>query len=95
MQQIVSRNRSAKHRNRIDIMAAILETTAGGGVTRSNIYYKSFLGYERLRSCMSFLIENDLIEISGYEDNILYRTTEKGRHFLRVYNNMIELLDQN
>jgi predicted transcriptional regulator len=95
MQNIVSKSRSTKYRNRVDIMAAILEATAGGGVTRSNIYYKSFLGYERLRSCMSFLIENDLIEISGYEDNILYRTTEKGRHFLRVYNNMIELLDRN
>ena len=77
-------------------MAAILEAAASGGVTKSNIFYKTFLAYEGLRLCMSYLIENELIEMSGYEDNnILYRTTEKGRHFLQIYNAMKELLVQN
>ena len=36
----------------------------------------------------------ELIEMSDYdEDNRLYRATEKGRHFLQVYNRMVELLD--
>jgi predicted transcriptional regulator len=84
-----------KYRNRLDIIAAVLETTASGEVTRSNIYYKTFLAYERLRSYMSFLIEKELIEMSGYEDNRLYRATEKGIHFLQIYYSMRELLDQN
>jgi predicted transcriptional regulator len=96
MQEIVSTDRrSTKYRNRIDIVAAILEVTASGGTTKSNLFYKSFVNYERLRSYMTLLIENELIESCRYdeEDNILYRTTEKGRHFLQIYNNMRELID--
>jgi predicted transcriptional regulator len=41
---------------------------------------------------MSLLMENELIEMSYYdEDNTLYRTTEKGRHYLQIYNRMVEL----
>jgi predicted transcriptional regulator len=81
MQEIVSRKRSykrMKYRNRIDIIAAILEATASGGVTMSNLFYTSFLGYRRLGSCMRFLIENELIEMYDYdEDNRLYREQQK------------------
>ncbi len=73
-------------------MAAILEATTSGKATRSSIYNKSFLNYERFRSIMSFLIEKEFIEMSGNEDGRLYRATEKGLHFLRIYNNMRELI---
>jgi predicted transcriptional regulator len=95
MQDIVSiiNYRRIKYRNRLDILAAILEATASGKATRSNIYHKSFLTYDRLRSNMSFLIEKEFIEMSGHEDNRLYRATEKGIHFLQIYNNMRDLID--
>ena len=44
---------------------------------------------------MSLLIENKFIEMSGYDDdNRLYRATDKGIHYLQIYNSMVELLDQ-
>jgi predicted transcriptional regulator len=83
MQEAVSTSRrsyrSTRYRNRIDIVAAILEATASGEASKSNIFNRSFVNYERLRSYMTLLIENELIEMSGYnDDNRLYRTTEKG-----------------
>ena len=87
------KDKRIKYRSRLDVMASIIESTASGRATRSSIYNKSFLNYERFRSTMSFLIETEFIEMSGNEDNRLYRATEKGIHFLHVYNNMRELID--
>ena len=89
----IKKYKRIKYRSRTDVMAAILEATTSGKATRSSIYNKSFLNYERFRSIMSFLIEKEFIEMSGNEDNRLYRATEKGLHFLRIYNNMRELIN--
>lgn len=89
----IKKYKRIKYRSRTDVMAAILEATTIGKATRSSIYNKSFLNYERFRSIMSFLIEKEFIEISGNEDSRLYRTTEKGIHFLLIYNNMRELIN--
>jgi predicted transcriptional regulator len=61
-----------KYRSWPDIMAAILEASSSGRATRSSIYNKSFLKYERFRSIMSFLIEREFVEMSGNEDSKLY-----------------------
>jgi predicted transcriptional regulator len=64
---------------RYALINSLLETTASGGVTRSNLFYKSLLTYKRLRSYMSLSTENKLIEMSSYDDyNSLYSATEKG-----------------
>lgn len=90
----IKKDKRIKYRSRLDVMAAIIEATASGRVTRSSIYNKSFLNYQRFRSTMSFLIEREFIEISGNEDTSrLYRATEKGIHYLQTYNNMRELID--
>ncbi|HYY50892.1 MAG TPA: winged helix-turn-helix domain-containing protein [Nitrososphaeraceae archaeon] len=90
----VRKYKRIKYRSRTDVMAAILEATTSGKATRSSIYNKSFLNYERFRAIMSFLIEKEFIEMSGNEDSSrLYRATEKGLHFLRIYNNMRELIN--
>jgi predicted transcriptional regulator len=56
------------NRCKADIIAVILERAASGQVPKSNIYYKSFLTYQRLRGYMSLLIESGLIEYSDYKD---------------------------
>ena len=89
----IKKYKRIKYRSRTDVMAAILEATTSGKATRSSIYNKSFLNYERFRAIMSFLIEKEFIEMSGNEDSRLYRATEKGLHFLRIYNNMRELIN--
>jgi predicted transcriptional regulator len=52
--------------------------------------YKAFLSYAQLREYLSVLIENNLIEyIEGSQS---YKTTEKGLNFLKMHNQIGELL---
>jgi predicted transcriptional regulator len=52
--------------------------------------YKSFLSYAQLKEYLSVLIENNLIEC--LEGTQTYKTTEKGLNFLKMYNEIGELL---
>ena len=63
---------------------------ANGGTTKTKIMYKAFLSYTQLKEYLSVLIENNLIEyIDGTHT---FKTTEKGLNFLKMRNEMGELL---
>ena len=78
-----------KNRSRTEIAATILES-ANGGATKTKIMYKSFLSYSQLKEYLSVFIENNLIE--GLEGTQTYKTTEKGLNFLKMHNEIGELL---
>ncbi|HYY66454.1 MAG TPA: winged helix-turn-helix domain-containing protein [Nitrososphaeraceae archaeon] len=78
-----------KYRSRTEIVAMILEA-ANGGATKTKIMYKAFLSYAQLREYLSVLIENNLLEY--LEGSQMYKTTEKGLNFLRMHNEIGELL---
>ena len=78
-----------KNRSRTEIAATILDA-ANGGATKTKIMYKSFLSYAQLKEYLSILIENNLIE--GLEGTQIYKTTEKGLNFVKMYNEIGELL---
>jgi predicted transcriptional regulator len=63
---------------------------ANGGATKTKIMYKAFLSYAQLREYLSVLIENTLIEY--IEGSQTYKTTEKGLNFLKMHNEIGELL---
>ena len=67
----------------------ILEA-ANGGATKTRIMYKAFLSYAQLKEYLSVLIENNLLEY--LEGSQSYRTNEKGFNFLRMHNEIGELL---
>jgi predicted transcriptional regulator len=78
-----------KYRSRTEIVAMILEAT-NGGATRTKIMYNAFLSYNQLKEYLTVLIENDLIEyIDGTKT---FKTTEKGLYFLKMHNEIGELL---
>ena len=77
-----------KYRSRTEIVAMILEA-ANGGATKTKIMYKAFLSYAQLREYFSVLLENNLLYIDG---DHTYRTTEKGLNFLKMHNEIGELL---
>ena len=80
-----------KYRSRTEIVAMILET-ANGGATKIKIMYNAMLSYNQLKNYLSVLIHNNLIE---YHNCIKkFRTTEKGLHFLKMYNKIRKLLPQ-
>ena len=78
-----------KYRSRTEIVAMILEA-ANGGATKTRIMYKAFLSYAQLREYLSILIENNLLEY--LEGSQTYKTTEKGLNFLKMHNEIGELL---
>jgi predicted transcriptional regulator len=79
-----------KYRSRTEIVAMILDA-ANGGATKTKIMYKAFLSYAQLREYLSVLIENNLIEYIEGSQN--YKTTEKGLNFLKMHNEIGELLN--
>jgi predicted transcriptional regulator len=76
-----------KYRSRTDITAQILEA-ANGGVTKTKIMYKAFLSYAQLKEYLTVLIENGLLQY--IEGEQMYKTTEKGNRFLKIYNQIGE-----
>jgi len=52
--------------------------------------YKAFLSYAQLKEYLSVLIENNLLEY--LEGSQTYKTTEKGLNFVKMYNEIGELL---
>ncbi|MFN2434683.1 MAG: winged helix-turn-helix domain-containing protein [Nitrososphaeraceae archaeon] len=78
-----------KYRSRTEIVAMILEA-GNGGATKTRIMYKAFLSYAQLREYLSVLIENNLLEYLEGSQN--YKTTEKGLNFLKMHNEIGELL---
>jgi predicted transcriptional regulator len=78
-----------KNRGRTEIVSMILEA-ANGGATKTKIMYKAFLSYAQLKEYLSVLIENNLLEY--IEGTQTYKTTEKGLNFLKMNNQIGELL---
>ena len=71
--------------NRSNILDA-----ANGGTTKTKIMYFAYLSYNQLNEYLSILIENNLIE---YLDGTkTFKTTEKGLNFLKMHNQIEELL---
>jgi predicted transcriptional regulator len=78
-----------KYRSRTEIVGNILDS-ANGGATKTKIMYKAFLSYAQLKEYLSVLIENNLLEyIDGTHK---FKTTEKGLNYLKMHNEIGELL---
>jgi predicted transcriptional regulator len=87
-----------KTRNRNEIIASILEVINRGGSTRIKIMYGAFLSSEQLNDYLVFLLENALI---SYQEQLQLKKkikrspfviTEKGTHFLKIHNQMNEMI---
>jgi predicted transcriptional regulator len=80
------------NRSRTEIVSSILDAANGEGETKTKIMYIAFLSYNQLNEYLSILIENNLIEyLDGTQT---FKTTEKGLNFLKMHNEIGELLQQ-
>jgi predicted transcriptional regulator len=80
-----------KNRSKTEIVSMILEAAnVGRGATRTKIMYNAFLSYSQLKEYLSLLIENHLLEY--HNETKIFRTTEKGLKFLKINNEIGELL---
>ena len=78
-----------KYRSRVDIVAMVL-TAATGGATKTRLMYAAYLSYSQVVEYLAFLQEKGLIlnEMGTQR----YKLTEKGLHFLHVYDQISELI---
>ena len=65
--------------------------TRNDGVTQKKILYRAYLSYEHLKKYLTLLQENELINFYEQEGKV-YRTTEKGLHFLDLYARLNEVV---
>lgn len=80
-----------KYRSRTDIVSQVLEA-ANGGATKTKIMYKAYLSYAQLKEYLSILTEKGLLQY--VEGERIYKTTDKGNKFIRVYQHMDNLVGQ-
>jgi predicted transcriptional regulator len=79
-----------RHRSDTEIIALILEAiNINSGATQTRIMYEAYLSYAQLKGYLSSLLEKDLIEYQKADR--IYVITEKGMHFLQVYNQFNQL----
>ena len=81
-----------KNRSRTEIVSMILEAANGRGATKTKIMYNAYLSYNQLKEYLSVLIENNLLEYR--EGTRRFKTTEKGLNFLKMHNDISELLQK-
>jgi predicted transcriptional regulator len=83
-----------KHRSKEEIAALVLEAIVNTHrPTQTMIMYKAYLTHVQLKEFLASLMEKGLIEYHKLER--IYTITEKGIHFLEVYNQLNRLQTSN
>jgi predicted transcriptional regulator len=79
-----------KHRTEEEIAAVILEAVANTNrATQTIIMYKAYLTFVQVKYFLACLLEKGLIEYQKEER--LYTITDKGIHFIQIYNQLNQL----
>jgi predicted transcriptional regulator len=84
-------NPSSKRRDKLYIMAEILEI-ARDGVLKTQIMYRANLSFTQLNDYLGFMLEINLLKKIRKNDKDIYKSTEKGLDFLQRYRQIAELL---
>jgi predicted transcriptional regulator len=78
-------------RDRFLIISAML-SHAGRGVCKTQLMYKVGLSFSQVEVYLQVLLRSELLEVSNYRRKSVYRTTEKGKSFLCVFDTLVSLL---
>ncbi len=71
-----------KNRNRLSIIAAILDA-ASAGSSKTHIMYQANLSFSLLEKYLGLALNSELVELKGYK----YHLTQRGKDFLISYRN--------
>lgn len=84
-------NPSAKRRDKLFIMAEILEIAKEGSL-KTQIMYRANLSFTQLNDYLNFMLRISLLEKIFENDRETYRATDKGVDFMQRYREITELL---
>ncbi len=77
-------------RNELFIIKEILSLERMG---KSDMMYGANISYRQLKKYLPFLLEKGFLEAVNNKRNTSFRITEKGKRFLKLINNLEELLE--
>ena len=73
-----------------DIIAEILRCAqVDQGITKTRVMYEVQLSFTQIKEYIQYLQQNELVSYD--KENRVFRTTTKGKKFLKLYNEMTEL----
>jgi predicted transcriptional regulator len=78
-----------KYRSRFTIASSILRTAQNGNSTKTRLMYGAYLSFGQINEYLTFLLANKLIIRD--EMTHTYAPSERGIHFLRVFDEMDRL----
>jgi predicted transcriptional regulator len=78
-----------KYRSRTDIIAMILQASMKGA-TKTRLMYSAYLSYAQIQEYLQYLTDRGLLNFE--ERTHAYTLTEQGLHFLRVYDEISEIV---
>ena len=81
------------NRGKIEIMADILSLSTVG-IKKTHIMYRANLSYEQILYYLNELLSKELIAQHISDGTTVYRTTEKGREFLKCFTYMMQLVSE-
>ena len=81
-----------KYRSRTDIIAMILQA-AMHGATKTRLMYSAYLSYAQVQEYLAYLTHTKLNSFE--EGSQEYKLTEQGLRFLRVYDEISEIVSLN
>jgi predicted transcriptional regulator len=84
-------NPSTKRRDKLYIIAEILEISKEGSL-KTQIMYRANLSFTQLNDYLKFMLKINLLEKVLVNDKDTYRATAKGLDFLQRYNEITELI---
>ncbi|MGI0025494.1 MAG: winged helix-turn-helix domain-containing protein, partial [Nitrososphaera sp.] len=81
------------NRGKIEIMGDILSVCVDGNIKKTHIMYRGNLSHDMLKAYTDELRKKGLVELTQAKRQ--FRTTAKGKEFLRNYERIKELLASN
>ena len=84
-------NPSAKRRDKLYIIAEILDIAKDGSL-KTQIMYRANLSFTQLNDYLNFMLRISLLEKILENDRETYRATDKGVDFMQRYREITELL---
>jgi predicted transcriptional regulator len=85
------REKESGNRDRLEIIADILEI-AKGGQLKTRILYDGNLSFSQLNEYLTFMLEMGFLEVNMEYEKRNYRTTNRGLKYLESYEEISSLL---
>jgi predicted transcriptional regulator len=85
---------TSKRRDRLVIMTEIMDICRNGS-SKTHIMFKANLSFTQLNQYLGSLFELGLLEKLSFGGRCVYKSTSKGQEFMRMQQNIINLLNEN